>query len=157
VRLAFLGDGSLVVAHGTILQRIGIDGASIWSLDAGPAYPIRAVAAAAAGERIAVAAGSSQDAVALLDASGAVHWAAKHRAYGVDVDASGRVVLRENGVLMLDAATGAFRWAWGFDPRAVFPPVWFTGDVAFLEGDVVAGGWFGPSLQPFLVRLDASA
>lgn len=67
IRLAFLDDGSLVVARGSALQRIGANGAVVWALDAGAPYVIDKVVAA--GERIALIAArpNERETIAQLD------------------------------------------------------------------------------------------
>jgi hypothetical protein len=143
-RLAFLGDGSLIVARGSTLHRLGRDGNLRWSVDADPSSAIAALAAA--GDRLAVLL-DREDARALvvqLDGDGAVRWSQDAAPPGglgatLAVTPSGWVALADQDALLF-GPDGALRGGWG-TPQAVFPPIVHAATVAFHGDQVVAGGW----------------
>jgi hypothetical protein len=139
LRLAFLGDGTLVVARGSKLRRLGVDGSVLWTLDGGAPWEVHDLVAS--GDLIAVTLRHPTEpgATVQLDATGQVRWATRIAWGGVAIDPGGAVAVTEGDVVLFDA-DGTFQWAW-FNPFPVYPPPFAAAAVAFHDGRVVAGGW----------------
>jgi hypothetical protein len=152
MRLAFLGDGHLVVARGSTLTHLGEDGRVFWEIDVGGAFTFEDVAAA--GERIGVAgthttAGSF---VAVLDATGTIRWAQRLGVLSpgaisdLAVDEAGALAVTSVQATARFDAVGNLLWTAPFNPpqEVPFPPLAGRA-VAFAHGGVVvAGSGSGP-------------
>lgn len=139
IRLAFLGNGSLVIGQGSTITRVSATGAVLWRLDAGAPWEILDVAAT--GDLIAIGARhpTASWATVELDAAGAVRWATRIIGGDVAIHPSGAVAVTNGDAVLFDG-NGAFQWAWA-NVFPVYPPPFAAAAVTFHGDSVIAGGW----------------
>jgi hypothetical protein len=157
MRIAFTPEGDLVVGRDSMLQVFAADGRSLVEVDFRRGVSIEAVAAA--GDAIAVAGDvpGLGGVVAVLDGTGALRWAARTgRVDALAIEPGGAVVLNAgDDAWKLDGA-GMAVWRWPAAQGTVFPPAIDVDAVAFVGGQLVAGGVF-EGRAPFLVVLNDPA
>jgi hypothetical protein len=158
MRIAFTGEGDLVVGRDSVLHVFAPDGRRLAEIDAGHGLVIDAVAAA--GDTIGVAgtAPGAGGVVAALDSSGSVRWARGGAGANpaIAVDATGALAVNVGTDVWKLDASGATVSQWPGPQPAVFPPGVDVDAVAFVGGQLVAGGVLDGE-RPFLVALSDPA